>query len=71
MFCTLGASAKSIAVPEDQPFVCPICGKRLITITAPRRNWIRRAAVFGILATLLIFAAFLSGGIAACVIFWR
>lgn len=71
MFCTHGASARLIAVPEGQPFICPLCGKRLITVAAPRRNWKRRAAVFGILVTLLIFAAFLLGGMAAYVIFSR
>jgi hypothetical protein len=61
MFCTLGAAGRIIHIADDQPFICPVCGRRLTTPAAPRRHRQRGAALFGFTVTLLVAASFFVG----------
>jgi hypothetical protein len=61
MFCTLGASGRLIQVPDDAPFVCPLCGKVLVSPALRPRNRMRTATLFSLGVGLAVFAAFVGG----------
>jgi hypothetical protein len=61
MFCTLGASGHLIQVPEDGPFVCPLCGKMLSSPAAPRQHRLRDATLFSMGVSLAVLGAFVGG----------
>ena len=70
MFCTLGASGRIVQVPDDAAFVCPMCGKTLVSAAAPRRNRLRGATLFSLGVCLAASAAFLGGMVIASIGLW-
>jgi hypothetical protein len=61
MFCSLAASGAIVSVPADGQFVCPQCGRTLVSPTArlPRRRKTRAVLRLGIAA--LLVAGFIGG----------
>jgi hypothetical protein len=61
MYCSLAASGTVVRVPADGPFICPYCGKVMVSPTARRPLRDIVSARFGAVVLIVMLAAFVGG----------
>jgi hypothetical protein len=61
MYCSLGAAGTVVRVPADGPFVCPYCGKVMVSPSTRRPMRQQLFAWFGAVVLIVMLAAFVGG----------
>jgi len=70
MFCALAASGEIVRVPEDGRFVCPQCGRALVSPNTPFHSARRHGNVRAALSILLILVGFVVGMALGGILVW-
>ncbi len=70
MFCSFAASGQIVRVPADARFVCPQCGRALVSPNAPFRSQVRRGSAGGVVSIVSTVVGFIVGMVLGGMFVW-